>query len=152
MTVKVALAWDVHPFYRRHGEQGDGNMDGDDDIVTQGHHPLAIPTVLATVLAFGAGLALFDATPVHGSVARVAVAPPPAEIGAGRYEALRDRVPADPTIIPAVSRAMADGLVDEREADALLPDGGSQITTLDVSDARRDLAMTLRAYAPGTAR
>lgn len=114
----------------------------------QGHHPLAIPTVLATVLAFGACLAVFDASPVHGSVARVVVAPPPAEITAGRYEALRDLVPADPTIVPAVNRAMADGVVDEREADALLPDGGSQITSMEVSDARRDLRMTLRAYAP----
>jgi hypothetical protein len=127
-------------------------MDGEDDIMTQGHHPMAIPAVLATVLAFGAGLALFDPAPVHGSTARVHVAPPPAEIAAGRYEALRDLVPTDPSFAATVAAALKDGRIDEREGDALLPEGGSQITSLDTTAARRDLELTLRAYAPAAAR
>lgn len=129
-------------------------MEVDDrETLMPGHHPLAVPAVLATVLAFGLGLALFDPSPVQGATPRVVVAAPrPAEIGASRYEALRDRIPADPTLVPAVARALADGIVDEREADDLMPDGGSQITSLGTDEARRDLAMTLRAYAPEATR
>ena len=127
--------------------------DNDERLQKQGFMSQALIPMIA-VLAFGGGVGLLsnDRPGVRDQIAfnqRFGTSERPGELSPAGYEALRDMVVINPTIVPAVIRAYEDDVIDTVEMRSIVGDQRSrpQETTLDLPHARGDLAATLNAYS-----
>lgn len=132
--------------------------ENDERLREHGFMAQALIPMVAVVL-FGGGLSLFsnDRPGVRDQIAfnqRFGGDSAVVELTPAGYETLRDMVVVNPSIAPAVAKAMSDDRVDTLEMRRIVGNQRNDPapTELDTAHARGDLAATVNAYTHGNVR
>lgn len=120
------------------------NIDAERDHPASRSNPFAEIVGVGLAIAVIGGLLCFDSGQAVAP-SRIAVPEPAATIDAAGYEALRDGIAADRSLVPLVRKAMSDGRIDVLEMDRIAPDAMRMPTTMTAHAARADLLNTLKA-------